>query len=109
MFNLTQEERRVVLFLIGITLAGLGINYCTKKHTPNETVTCLSADIGKVDINKADKELLMGVPGIGEKLARRILEYREQQNGLRQIEELKNVKGVTNYRYEKIKEHLILK
>lgn len=107
MFNLTPEERRVVLFLIIVALVGIATDLLAKKYAPNKTLVSFSENIGKVDLNKADRELLKSIPGIGEKLSQRIVEYREQKGSFNAIEELKNIKGITNYRYQKIKDYLL--
>lgn len=109
MFNLTQEERQVVLFLIAVALVGVATDFLAKKYAPDKIVASFSENIGKVDLNKADKDLLKSVPGIGEKLALQIIEQREKQAGFSDKEELRNIKGITGYKYEKIKNYLIVK
>ncbi len=56
-----------------------------------------------VSLNNADKELLMTLPGIGEKTAEAILEYRRQKGYFQKIEELMNVKGIGQKKWEKIR------
>ena len=63
----------------------------------------------EIDLNQADKATLMSVRGIGEKLAQRILEYRNQQERFYNIEELKHIKGITNYKYENIKDEFVIR
>lgn len=109
MINLTQDERRAVLFLIAIALAGLTANFLVKKYSPSKNIASFSQDIGKINLNTADKNLLISAPGIGEKLAGRIIEYRQRQQNFYSKEELKNIKGITNYRYEKIKDLFIVR
>ncbi len=58
---------------------------------------------GKININTCTKEQLMSLPGIGEVLAGRILEYREQ-NQFKNIEDIKNVSGIGEKKFESIKE-----
>ncbi len=48
----------------------------------------------KFDINKATEEELTFLPGLGEVLARRILEKRVEKQGFSSIEELKEVEGI---------------
>ncbi|MCM8780329.1 MAG: helix-hairpin-helix domain-containing protein [Candidatus Omnitrophica bacterium] len=108
MLNLTRDERRVILFLIGVALLGMGINFFHKRHSRIVLLPCIGENLGKVSLNKADKKLLLGVTGIGEKLAGRIIEYRQIYGGFKSIEELKNIRGIDSYRYDKIKDSFIL-
>lgn len=104
MLSLTKEERKVILFLIIISLMGIGVNFLGKKYSSVKALACPGGNIFKVDLNKADKEALMGVPGIGEKLAQRIMEYQKQNGNFANLEDLKKIKGITDYRYNKLKE-----
>lgn len=48
----------------------------------------------KININTADEYDLQRLPGIGEKRARDIITYREQQGGFHSVEELDQVSGI---------------
>jgi len=109
MLNLTSEERKVALFLITLGLIGLGISFLTKLNTPVKMLRCYGQEIGKIDLNAADKNLLVSVPGIGPKLAQKIIDYRMTQGSFEDLEGLKNIKGITTYKYEKIKDSFIIK
>lgn len=65
-------------------------------------------DTGKVSLNSATIEELMTLPGIGESKANLIIEYRNNNKGFKEIEEIKNVKGIGSSIYEKIKDYLTL-
>ncbi|GIW47186.1 MAG: hypothetical protein KatS3mg078_1063 [Deltaproteobacteria bacterium] len=56
-----------------------------------------------IGINSASIEDLKALPGIGTELARRIVEYRNSNNGFRKIEELLMIKGIGKKRFERIK------
>lgn len=59
----------------------------------------------KVNINTASAEELDDVlPGIGPTLAQRIVEYREKHGPFRSVEDLKNVSGIGERRFEQIKD-----
>jgi len=109
MLSLTRQEQQVILFLLVVALVGIGINFLIKVNSKVITLAVISQDMGKININCADKELLMDVSGIGQKLAQRIIEYRNKQGGFEELEELKNIKGINKYKYEKIKDRLFVK
>lgn len=56
-----------------------------------------------VNINRGSMEALMLLNGIGEKTAQKIIDYRKSQGGFKSIEELKNVPGIGDKKYEQIK------
>ena len=64
---------------------------------------------GKIDINSASAETLTMLDGIGEVLAQRIVEKREELGGFTQIEELKTVKGIGEALFEKIRGQITVK
>jgi len=55
-----------------------------------------------VNINQADKEALITLPGIGNILATRIIEYRETNGEFKINEELKKVSGIGEKKFKKI-------
>ena len=58
----------------------------------------------KVNINKASQEELDNLPGIGPSTASKILEYRKQNGNFKNIEDIKEVSGIGEAKFEKIKE-----
>ncbi len=48
----------------------------------------------QIDLNQADRAELLQLPGVGESLAGRILDYREEHGGFRDVEELRRVQGI---------------
>lgn len=61
---------------------------------------------GKVNINTADSETLQTLDGIGEAKAKAIIEYRNKNGDFKNIEDIKNVSGIGDSVYEKIKENI---
>lgn len=61
----------------------------------------------KVSINNGTLEELMTLPGIGEAKALKIIEYRKENKFLK-LEDIKNVSGIGDALYEKIKEFITL-
>ncbi len=61
-----------------------------------------------VSLNKADAAQLEAVKGIGPSLAQRIIAYRTERGGFKTLEEIKEVKGIGQVKYEKIKDQITL-
>ncbi len=60
----------------------------------------------KIDINRAEPWLLEALPGIGEVLARRIVDYRSQNGTFRTIEDLLKVGGIGEATLEEIRDYI---
>ena len=61
-----------------------------------------------VNINAADKESLKRLPGIGEKTAQNIIDYRSKTGGFKTLDELMEVKGIGTAKFNKIKKFLYI-
>ena len=62
----------------------------------------------RIDLNRATKEELIELPGIGPVLAERIIQFRRQHGGFRGVEELLEVKGIGRKRFERIKDLVVV-
>ena len=56
-----------------------------------------------VNINKATIQELDILPGIGEATANKIINYREENGQFKSIDEIKNINGIGDKKYEEIK------
>lgn len=61
---------------------------------------------GLVNINTANQEQLDTLPGIGPSLAQRIIDYRESSGPFQDIEDIKNVSGIGDKKYENLKDKI---
>ena len=59
-----------------------------------------------IDINKASKSELMQLSGIGEARALDIISYREKHGAFKRIEDIKNVSGIKDAAFNKIKDYI---
>lgn len=59
---------------------------------------------GLVNINTADQAALDSLPGIGPALAQRIIQYREKNGPYKVPEDIKNVSGIGEKRFENLKD-----
>jgi competence protein ComEA len=60
------------------------------------------APTAKVNLNTASVEQLTTLPGVGPKLAARIVEYRQKAGTFRSTQELMNVQGIGEKNFAKI-------
>lgn len=61
-----------------------------------------------IDLNSASVSELTKLPGIGQKTAEKIVEFRQQPNGFKVIEDLLKVKGIGNKKFNTIKKYLYI-
>jgi len=108
MLNLNRQERQVVLFLLVIAFIGIGVRYFFGARCGNRDFTILNEHLGKVNVNTAEKLELMSLQGIGERIAARIIAYRNEHQGFSDLEELKEVKGITASRFDKLKDLIFI-
>jgi len=122
---LTATERRVLLFVTGAFVAGLGIRLYQETFPSTPSFDYTAADsafaalssagstelepeataepAGPLDLNTATKHQLVALPGIGEVLAERIIRHREDYGPFKSIEELRSIKGISKRSLEKLK------
>ncbi len=106
MLFLTKDEKKAIIFIAALIFIGISSKILLKKCQKMERMYFVSSDEFKLDINKAKYEDLLGIKGIGPSLADRIIEYRNLQGGFKNIEELKNIHGVGENKFCRLKDFL---
>ena len=76
--------------------------------TPVSENGTVQSGSGLVNINKASLAELTGISGIGESRAQAIIDYREKNGGFRSVEEIKNVDGIKDGLFSKIKDYITI-
>ena len=56
-----------------------------------------------LDLNSARLEDFLELPGIGDKLAQRLVEYRKSHGGFRSVDDLRDVRGIGAKRMERLR------
>ena len=117
--KLSRWERGIILlsalflaFTAGWTLRGGGGSEPLRVETQRKmeqtalSIPAPTEEKKKVNINNADAEALMTVPGIGEKRAADIIADRERNGPYRYPEDLVRVKGIGEETLEKCLEYI---
>lgn len=80
------------------------------KSPRNETTTAniYASNYKIVDVNIADTTAFIALPGIGSKLASRIISFRDKLGGFYAVEQIKETYGLPDSTFQKIKQYLKL-
>ncbi|MHC4268633.1 MAG: ComEA family DNA-binding protein [Planctomycetota bacterium] len=97
-FEFSRKELFATLFLITTILIGTGIKYSIDQHWWLPKTEVVDADPEsiklKIDLNRAEWYEFIILPGIGEKKARAIVEYRKEAGRFNTIDQLCEVSGI---------------
>jgi comEA protein len=96
---MTLKKAKIVCILalcLGITLSSVSVMAQKSGSVPLE----------KINLNSATAEQLQSIPGIGPATAKSILDYRAKVGKFNKIEEIINVKGIGEKKFQKIKDRL---
>jgi competence protein ComEA len=84
--------------------ASLGLAFCAAARAAD--VAAPAADGKKVNINQASAEQLANLPRVGVKAAQRIVDFRKASGPFARVEDLMEVKGFGEKRFEQLKPYL---
>ena len=85
------------------TIAAENIPLASEDNIVSPVVSSEPTD-ALININTASKEELESLSGIGDAYAERIIEYREQMGGFDSIEEIMEISGIGESKFEAIKD-----
>ena len=88
----------VLLLCLGMMVGSVSVLAQTPDSAPAE----------KINLNTASAEQLESLPGIGPVTAKRIVDYRAKVGEFKRIEEIINIQGIGDKKFERIKDRLTL-
>lgn len=101
-----EEAERTAVNLAAILKDGEQIRILTEEEA--QVRYDLEAATGLVNLNTADVQQLCTLTGIGTSRAEDIIAYREKEGPFQSIEEIKNVAGIKEGTYQKIKDKIVV-
>lgn len=105
----TPATKKVAVLLTAIALALLGYHaWGLGRWGTRPAALLTSANEIRLDLNQADRVELMQLPGVGETIADRIVEYRDENGPFESIDDLRHVKGVGPVVLAQIRPHVTL-
>lgn len=120
MFDLTKQEKIILIFLCLTFVLGLGISAYKKTHEGSrvdvqpykmaalQEADRLIAQQSVVNINSFKIDELTRLPGVGEVLAERIVQHHKLHGSFKSKEQLLQVKGIGEKKLEKLKDLITL-
>jgi comEA protein len=121
-YFLDKADRIIIVFL-SLTLCCGSLMLYKKRHTgilddisvahgmvkPEYTIEELDRELSQkamININKASKEDIMRIPGIGPVMAERILLFKKENGSFSSVMDLLKVPGIGPKKCEHLKEHI---
>ena len=115
MEDFSRQEKIILGFLSLVLVAGISVDFYRKtQNQPKlnpvafeiEELKPPTANSGKININQADINELSRLPGVGDVLAARIVEYRKRNGNFNQKQDLLKVKGIGRKKLSEIEKFL---
>jgi comEA protein len=79
------------------------------ESSSNKKISEANIQTLSININTATKNELTKLPGLGETLAGRVILYRKENGPFQKLEDLMNVRGIGEKKFERIKPFCFLK
>ena len=99
--------KRTVLFLLAVwLLASAGLAPASAAETKSAPKAKAASSGAVVDLNAAGADELAEVPGIGDSIAKRIIEFRDKNGPFQSVDDLLKVQGIGEKSLQKLRPHL---
>jgi len=122
LISFSKNEKKIIAFLSLFLILGITLKLTGVYNLPNKTKkvnnidnkfeklaslyknTDLKPNI--ININTSSEKELQRLKGIGPKIAKRIVEYRKKNGKFNRIEEIINIKGIGEKKFNIIKDRV---
>jgi len=98
-----MTTRILMAAILGIAVSAAATSAQSKSTTQKAATGATATAAAPVNLNTATAEQLATIPGVGPKMAERIIDYRQKNGGFKKVEDLMNVSGVGEKRFLKMK------
>ena len=113
-----MNGKRAVTLSLTITLAFSAVLLAVRLTPPRETeirarhaseeAVMTGGNAETANINSADEAELTLLPGIGDTLAAAIVQYRQENGDFAAVEDIMNVSGIGEKRFENIRDYITI-
>jgi comEA protein len=98
-----MTTRILMAAILGIAVSAAATSAQSKSTTQKAATGATATAAAPVNLNTATAEQLATIPGVGPKMAERIIDYRQKNGGFKKVEDLMNVSGVGEKSFLKMK------
>lgn len=102
-----MKKRMIVAIVLGLCLLFGTVSFLLANPGVSSAAEVTAASkpgaVKLININTASEQELTSLKGIGEKTAQAIIAYRQKNGSFKAIEDIKNVKGIGDKKFEVIK------
>lgn len=104
-YGLHEDEANRLIPYISIEITGEATTHNSSNFTASTPVTTTKPElkVRVIDINAADTSAFISLPGIGSKLAARIVNFRDKLGGFVSVQQVAETYGVADSTFQKIK------
>ncbi len=109
--KVVEDEMTIIIYSTEEVLEKFREENCVCEKCDITNDACISStatDNQLININTADEKELQNINGVGEAKAKAIIEYREENGLFTTIEDIKNVPGIGDSLFEKIKTYITI-
>lgn len=85
------------------------VEYISTENGDNVIEKTPDSNNFKVNINTGGVEELKTLPGVGDSLAQKIINYRNENGKFKTVDDLKNVSGIGEKKFESMKKYVKIK